>query len=240
MKNFQTVLFDLDGTLLPMDQDHFVKVYFGLLAKWMAPYGYDPDRLIKAVWKGTEAMVGNDGSRLNEVCFWESFKKAFNLSSEERPREFNEFYEKEFPKVRQAVGCQPKAAETVRQLKSEGKQLILATNPIFPAIATRQRVRWAGLDETDFDWITTYENSTFCKPNPDYYTEILNRFGLNAADCLMVGNDAEEDTAALQAGLSVFLLTDDLINRGNRNLDSIPHGSYEELWAYLDMKKPVG
>ena len=28
-----TVLFDLDGTLLPMEVEHFTKTYFGLLAQ---------------------------------------------------------------------------------------------------------------------------------------------------------------------------------------------------------------
>ena len=32
-----TVLLDLDGTLLPMDQDIFIKKYFGLLAQKLAP-----------------------------------------------------------------------------------------------------------------------------------------------------------------------------------------------------------
>ena len=31
-----TVLFDLDGTLLPMDQEEFVNTYLGLLAKKLA------------------------------------------------------------------------------------------------------------------------------------------------------------------------------------------------------------
>ena len=31
MEKITTVLFDLDGTLLPMDQDLFVKSYFGIL-----------------------------------------------------------------------------------------------------------------------------------------------------------------------------------------------------------------
>ena len=56
-----TVLFDLDGTLLPMDQDQFVKMYFGLLAKALAPR--DPEALIRGVWTGTKAMMTNDGSR---------------------------------------------------------------------------------------------------------------------------------------------------------------------------------
>ena len=38
----KTVLFDLDGTLLPMDQDNFVKAYFKNLAIKLAPHGYDP------------------------------------------------------------------------------------------------------------------------------------------------------------------------------------------------------
>ena len=32
-----TVLFDLDGTLLPMDQDRFVQSYIGRMAKKLAP-----------------------------------------------------------------------------------------------------------------------------------------------------------------------------------------------------------
>ena len=62
-----TVLFDLDGTLLPMDQDLFVKSYFGKLAEKLAPYGYEPKTLMKAIWAGTGAMVQNDGSKKNEV-----------------------------------------------------------------------------------------------------------------------------------------------------------------------------
>ena len=37
----KTVLFDLDGTLLPMDQDAFTKGYFTLLVQKLAPHGYD-------------------------------------------------------------------------------------------------------------------------------------------------------------------------------------------------------
>ena len=62
----KNVLFDLDGTLLPMDMEAFTNGYFGLLTQKMAPRGYDPKRLIDAVWAGTAAMVKNDGSRTNE------------------------------------------------------------------------------------------------------------------------------------------------------------------------------
>lgn len=65
-----TVLFDLDGTLLPMDQERFVRAYFGLLARTMAPLGYAPDRLLGVITDGIQAMVQNDGAATDEDVFW--------------------------------------------------------------------------------------------------------------------------------------------------------------------------
>ena len=115
-----------------------------------------------------------------------------------------------------------------------GYRVALATNPLFPAIATHSRVRWAGLQPEDFDHITTYENSSFCKPNPLYYREILDRLGLRAEECVMVGNDALEDVAAAKLGLPVFLLTHSLIEREGVDVNKLPHGGFEELKIWLD------
>ena len=68
-----TVLFDLDGTLRPMDNDAFTKGYFKILAAKLAPHGYDPGQLVDAIWAGTAAMVKNDGSQSNEAAFWKKF-----------------------------------------------------------------------------------------------------------------------------------------------------------------------
>ena len=66
----RAVLFDLDGTLLPMNMEEFTKGYFKLLAKKAAPFGYDAEKLVASIWKGTGAMVKNDGSCSNEEAFW--------------------------------------------------------------------------------------------------------------------------------------------------------------------------
>ena len=55
--DINTILFDLDGTLLPMDQDAFMEIYFRELSKRCLPLGYEPKALVDAVWKGTGAMV---------------------------------------------------------------------------------------------------------------------------------------------------------------------------------------
>ncbi len=214
IENVKVVLFDLDGTLLPMDQDVFVKDYFGRLAKHLAPHGYDPKQLIDTVWKGTRAMVKNDGSCTNEAAFWKFFATVYGEKGREDEPLFAEFYRKEFDKVRASCGFRSESAEWVRELKAKGYRVALATNPIFPAMATEARIRWAGLEPSDFELYTTYENSTFCKPAPNYYFEVADKLGVKPEECLMVGNDVEEDMdAASEAGMAVRLLPDCLICR---------------------------
>ena len=229
-----TVLFDLDGNLLPMEQDEFVKYYFGLLAKKIAPLGYDPKTLAGNIWAGTAAMVKNDGSCTNEEAFWKKFATIYGEDVRKDEPVFREFYENEFSGAKAACGFNPKASETIHALKAKGLRLVLATNPIFPAVATENRIRWAGLTPADFELYTTYENSCHCKPNPDYYRDILTQIGADPAECLMVGNDAVEDVAAGQLGMKVFLLTDCLINKDGKDISAYPQGSFDELMAYID------
>jgi FMN phosphatase YigB (HAD superfamily) len=216
-----------------MDQDEFVKGYFRLLAKKLAPYGYEPDKLVKAIWHGTGAMVKNDGSCTNEEVFWNDFTSIYGEQARSDEPVFAEYYEKDFQQVKNICGYTPKAAEIVRALKAAGVRAALATNPVFPAIATESRIRWAGLEPEEFELYTTYENIGFCKPNLDYYREILRRMELDAADCLMVGNDVDEDMVAGQLGMDVFLLTDHLINKSGTDINAFPHGSFDDLRARL-------
>lgn len=229
-----TVLFDLDGTLLPMDQNTFMKAYFGGLAAKLAPYGYDPKMLVDAIWTGTAAMVKNDGSKRNEDAFWDRFCEVFGKNVRADEPIFNEYYVESFDKVKDACGYDARAAATVRKLKERGYRVALATNPLFPSIATEKRIRWTGLSPEDFELFTTYENSSFCKPNLDYYREILKLLGVNAQECLMVGNDVAEDMVAGSLGMSVFLLTDCLLNKNGEDISKYPHGGFDELSKFID------
>ena len=229
----KAILFDLDGTLLPMDQEVFVRDYLGRMAAFLAPHGYDPQSLIKAVWAGTGAMVKNDGKALNEDVFWYVFNSLLGKDAKQDLALFEEFYRTEFQKAKDSCGFNPAAVEAIRQIKDMGYRLILATNPLFPAIATQSRIRWAGLNPEDFELITTYENSRFCKPNPDYYREILGKIALDGSQCLMVGNDVGEDMIAGTLGMKTFLLTDCLINKTAEDISQYPNGSFPELLHYI-------
>ena len=229
------VLFDLDGTLLPMDQDVFVKSYFGKLAEKLVPYGYDSKELIGAIWAGTMAMIRNDGSKSNEDVFWADFASRYGGAKvREDFHLFDEFYRNEFDEARKVCGYNPQAAEAVARIKGMGLRVALATNPIFPSIATEKRIGWAGLTPGDFELYTTYENSSFCKPNPKYYRDVARRLGVEPEDCLMVGNDVGDDMPARETGMQVFLLTDCLINKENADISAFPHGGFDDLLRFLE------
>ena len=143
------------------------------------------------------------------------------------------FYRKEFQGVQASCGFTPMSRQVLDTCADLGLRVALATNPFFPAIATHSRIRWAGLQPEDFALVTTYENSRHCKPNMEYYRDILAQQGLDAADCIMVGNDVAEDMVAQQLGMQVFLLTPCLINKNNDDIAAWPHGGFDELQAFL-------
>ena len=228
------ILFDLDGTLLPMDLEKFTRGYFGLLAKKLAPRGYAPEALVDAIRQGMVAMVKNGGECTNETAFWQVFAALLGEQVYRDKPVFEEFYRTEFQQARVFCGFDPAAAQTVHALKRMGYRIALATNPIFPAVATESRIRWAGLEPSDFERITTYETIGFCKPNPEYFRELLRQLSAQPEECLMVGNDALEDGAAAKAGMEVFLITPCLINSQNLDISKIPQGNFGDLMKFID------
>lgn len=230
----KAVLFDLDGTLLPMDQDLFINTYLQKLCAKMIGHGYDPQRLAKSIWGGTDAMIQNDGTATNEQRFWDAFSHAYGADVRQDEALFDEYYRTEFGGIRSVCGFNEESAKLVHRLRDMGITVILATNPLFPAVATHQRIEWAGLRPDDFALVTTFENSSYCKPNPKYYQTILDHFRLDAAQCLMVGNDVSDDMPAAELGMKVFLLTDCLINLKNADTAPYPQGSFAQLNTYID------
>lgn len=230
----KAVFFDLDGTLLPMDNEEFTKGYFKLLVKKLMPLGYDGARLVDSIWAGTAAMVKNDGSRSNYDAFWERFAQLEGEGVYDDMAVFDEFYANEFNQAQALCGRSENLISLVAELKERGIRVILATNPVFPATATENRIRWAGFVPEDFELYTTYENIGYCKPNTEYYRELLRRTGLRGEECIMVGNDADEDTPAEETGMKVFLLTDHLINKHGRDISGWENGDADRLRDFLE------
>lgn len=206
------VLFDLDGTLLPFDIDEFTKMYFTHLGGKVA-HLIEPKLFMKQLLTSTGVMIANlDAKQTNQKVFLEHFLATVGLSEEILLPLMDHFYEEDFSILQQVTKPDAAARKAVTTVLESGLDVVVATNPIFPLIATQQRLHWAGLGDIAFKLVTTYENSHFCKPNKEYYEEIAEKIGCQPHECLMVGNDVEEDLAAAQIGMKTYLVTDYLIN----------------------------
>ena len=225
-----TFIFDLDGTLLPMpSQELFLNAYFKALSKKFTVHGIDQQKLMKALWVGIDAMINNNGEMSNADRFWQVFCPLMGEDYNKLEPLFDHFYRNEFSEARETTYTNPNAALCISLLKEKGYKLALATNPVFPQVATYNRIQWAGLNPEDFKLITTYENSTYCKPNIKYYEEILAKLDKKAEECIMVGNDVKEDMCVIRLGMDSYLLNECLINTENSDISNLKQGSFEDL-----------
>ena len=215
----KNILFDLDGTLINMDQDKFLELYMISLYNYSKDEYKDVYELIEIIKKGVYLMVTNNGEKTNEEVFYEHFKSIHKDKTDEILKKYEDYYNSDFIITKKATSLKPSAPLLIKELKAKGYNLILATNPIFPRIATLNRIKWAGLDPNDFTYISTYENSCYSKPNIKYYEEILNKLNLNKEECLMIGNDTTEDYVITNLDIPCIILKENLINKNNLELD---------------------
>ncbi|MGF7001632.1 FMN phosphatase YigB (HAD superfamily) [Lachnospiraceae bacterium PFB1-21] len=232
MKN--TILFDLDGTLLPFDQGDFITSYFSKLTSHLArEKACDQEMLTKVIWAGTKAIVENDGSMSNRERFFQTFVELTGWDISEWEALFLGFYQGEFDQVKEVLGKSYGQPQMLQDLRYRGFSLVLATAPLFPEAAVSTRLSWIGLGIDDFDYVTTYENSTYCKPSTAYYREVLEKIGKRPEDCLMIGNNIREDMVAEALGIKTFLVNEYLENPEKADPSVYQNGNFEELKIFL-------
>lgn len=225
----KAILFDLDGTLLPLDEKLFVDIYFTELSKVFSEYNIESNKLVEAIWTATHEIIKNDGKRTNEEAFWEKFKSIINIDLLNIKEVLEKFYANEFfTKLKKCSTENNLAKVAVNLAKKNGRKVVLATNPVFP-IDALVRLKWTGLDIDDFDYVTHYSNSSFSKPNPKYYLDLCKKLNVEPNDCLMIGNDERQDIfAASSAGMNCYLVTDYLYTYPECKVNC-EKGSFEDL-----------
>ena len=225
----KAILFDLDGTLLPLDEKLFVDIYFAELSKVFSVYNIDSKKLVETIWTATHEIIKNDGKRTNEEAFWDKFKSIVNIDLSDVKEVLKKFYANEFfTKLKKCSTENSLAKVAVELAKKNGRKVVLATNPVFP-IDALVRLKWIGLDIDDFDYVTHYSNSSFSKPNPKYYLDLCEKLDVEPKDCLMIGNDERQDIfAASSAGMNCYLVTDYLYTYPECKVNC-EKGSFEDL-----------
>lgn len=227
-----TILFDLDGTLLPMDTELFTKRYFKELAVKLKDH-FTPEEVTKHIWTSTKYMISNlDANKTNEEAFFEDFYKRVNQKAEILNPLFEDFYDKDFNNIKSVADQSKYIIEAVALLKQKGYNLVVATNPLFPERAILHRIEWAGLNKEDFIFITSFEKMHYCKPQLKFYEEILDNINKQPSDCMMVGNDIEEDMIAKNLGMKTYLIEDHIIGTISENENIDYKGSYEDFYEF--------
>lgn len=230
----KNVLYDLDGTLLPMNQEQFIKEYLKGISARVA-HLIEPQMFINHLLSATMAMVAStDSTSTNQQVFNKDFFARVSVPQEILAPIIEDFYARDFARFQYTTWQRPAARQAIDCVIRRGRNVVLATNPIFPLTAIRQRIAWAGLDDMLFQHVTSYENSHYCKPNPSYYLEIAGVLGCRPEECLMVGNDVKEDLAAADVGMQTYLVTDCMINSQGLELQADFIGSLDELPAHLE------
>lgn len=201
------VLFDLDGTLLDIDLDSFLRRYFGALGPVLSRVtGLDTGSALEALKAATDAMLAPHQDKTNQQAFDEAFRTltGVDLSTPQARSAIEEFYRETFPGLQDEHGPMRDAVRCVAAARDAGLKVALATNPIFPMAAVIERMRWAGLNPDEFDVITSYEACLACKPRDEYFSGIAEELRVAPSECLMVGDDPDLDLSAQAVGMRTF------------------------------------
>lgn len=201
----KAVLLDLDNTLLHNPDASFANEYLRLadeyfLARWHIA------GVSRTLLEAIRAMAGpRDGHLTNYELGMQIIQNAVHKSREEITSVFDHFYATIYPRLKQCtqpVG--PIVQRVVETLNERRIALVIATNPLYPPEAVRQRLMWADLpgDFKHYTLVTHAGNMHFAKPDPAYYIEALARVGVEPDETIMVGDSLQNDILpAQQAGL---------------------------------------
>ncbi len=205
--DFKAILFDLDGTLINVDLKRFVPEYLKLLASTVS-HLVRQSKFISKLLIASEAVNKNDGSKTNEEVFETTFFPSIGYTREEINPLFDKFYEDDFSKLRQYTRQKPAARSVMEYVFKKDYVVVIATTPLLPETAMRQRLQWAGVGDFPYRLITTIENSYSNKPNLSYYQSIIDYIDVPAEECLMVGDEAK-DMVAANLGIKTYLVKSD-------------------------------
>jgi len=201
-----TVLFDLDQTLLPYaDFERFGECLFASFVECFADR-MRPDLFMPAFMKGVEAMDANRRSGpTNTEAFGGAFCPMAGLSPEVAKEAFAEFYATWFPGLREHTRPSPEARPLLTWLLAHGYRIAIATGFQTSLAGLEERLRWADVPISDFPYsfLPTADNMHASKPHPEYYEEILEHLGRRPHQCLMVGDGWGEDIVS-PASIGIF------------------------------------
>lgn len=204
----KAVLLDLDNTLLHNPDAVFAAEFLRLADAFFSARIHYPT-ISKALLSATRAMIAvRSDLQLNSRLAAGILAEKTNLAPELIASTLQDFYREIYPQLQNCVEPVGNIGnELIDHLHNLKIAVVVATNPIYPAEAVRQRLQWANLpdDFSTYALVTHADNMHFAKPDPAYYVEIAARVGVEPDEVLIVGDSYDNDILpAQQVGVHTY------------------------------------
>ena len=237
--SIEAILFDLDGTLLRANMKEFVPQYIRSLATYCANL-VEPKKFEKTLLSILRDLIHTegDGSITNEERVYSRMHRELAVPESTMRESLSQFKENGLDRLREHIHPIPLAKQIVKECQEKGIPLVLATNPVFPKFMIQARMEWAELEEDSFSYLTSYENSHYCKPHSGYFQAISEKLDIAPENCLMIGNDLNHDLAAVAIGMKTYLVDTWLVDRGKSEWPCEHRGDHGSLQKFLQEQLP--
>jgi FMN phosphatase YigB (HAD superfamily) len=241
-----TLLFDLDNTLIVFDEQEFIPLYGKNIHAYFTNEIPSYEEFMKLFLTSTHMMLEKEPKGLTNLeKFAAHFSPRINLPSEEIIERFLQFYNTHFDQISQVISPAP-FAESLLELASQHFDVVAATNPLFPRVATEKRLNWGKVGLTKIPWleITVADEYYNAKPYLSYYEEVLERIDRSPEECVMIGNDKVNDMIAGKLGIKTYFIDTNIspdkiitteLDREQPEFPIDESGSLEDL--YLELKE---
>ncbi len=192
----KAVLLDMDNTLLFNPDVAFAQNFIMLFERHFEDAGFENVR--QNLRTAIQAMGSEQQGNITNLAL--ALKIIGKDNIDYAKQVLNTFYTDVYPNLKHCIKPVDGVAELIYRLKDMGLEIVIATNPIYPEIAIRQRMKWANLplDDDLYHLITSADIMHFAKPDPAYYAEILGRVGVEPDETLMVGDSVRNDIIPAQ------------------------------------------
>ncbi|MGN0242391.1 MAG: HAD family hydrolase [Candidatus Weimeria sp.] len=221
MRRYANYIFDLYGTLIDIETNEKSPALWKRMAQLYSVYGadYKPQELHKAYLKTVreeeESLGRENGSDYPEISLENVFVRLYREARhhhesvlqipDEQMEAFSTFIANAFRVLsRKRISAYDNTEKVLRALKERGCGVYLLSNAQY--IFTMPEIEQTGLTSY-FNGIYISSKKGVRKPDPAFMLGLLEEYGLDRNDCVMVGNDYDSDIGiAASVGMdSIFI-----------------------------------
>lgn len=190
IKGMKNIIFDLGGVVIDLRRERAVNALKALGLE-------DADQML-GLYRQEEPFLGLETGRTRTADFFDMLRGKCPGASDRQLADAFDSFLVDLPVAR---------LERLRQLREHGFRLFVLsnTNPVMFNGWICEAFRAEGRSINDyFDGIVVSFQELTCKPDPDLFSRVLSRYGLNAGETVMLDDSAANCEAARSVGMNAI------------------------------------